>query len=191
MRRHLAFYDRRIDLVFLTHPQADHLGGHPLRHIPLRPLARAPYTEHKACSLTDGLCPSAAIAPAERTPLMLLPSSNRSPSPERTGRGGPRPGSGPPRGNLNALKHGRTSRQYQRLLHLVAGDPEARDILLRVARVQRRRRDQAQGDANRLLIAVAAQLRERAIDAAVARYENDQRIPPLPDTDPPPNGTFS
>jgi len=27
--RHLAFYDRRIDLVVLTHPQADHLGGLP------------------------------------------------------------------------------------------------------------------------------------------------------------------
>ena len=27
--RHLPFYDRRIDLVVLTHPQADHLGGLP------------------------------------------------------------------------------------------------------------------------------------------------------------------
>jgi len=104
-------------------------------------------------------------------------------------RGGPRPGSGPPLGNLNALKHGRTSRQYQRLLHLVAEDPEARHLLVRIARVQRRRRSQAQGDTNHLLIAVAAQLRERALDAAVARYENDQRIPPLPDTDPPPGAT--
>jgi hypothetical protein len=122
---------------------------------------------------------------------MLLPSNYRSRSAKPPGRGGPRPGAGPPIGHLNALKHGRTSRQYRRLLHLVADDPEARDILLRVARAQRRRRDQAQSDANRLLIAVAAQLRERAIDVAVARYENDQRIPPLPDTDPPPNATFS
>ncbi len=130
---------------------------------------------------------------------MSVPSSSQSESPKRRGRacpepgrrGGPRPGSGPPLGNLNALKHGRTSRQYQRLLHLVADDPEARDLVLRVARVQRRRRARAQSDANLLLLAVAAQLRERAIDAAVARYENDQRIPPLPNTDPPPNGTFS
>ncbi len=35
-------------------------------------------------------------------------------------RGGPRPNSGPPLGNLNALKHGRTSRQQQRLLQLIA-----------------------------------------------------------------------
>ena len=107
------------------------------------------------------------------------------PTPKPRGRGGPRPGSGPPLGNLNALKHGRTSRQYKRLLQLVAEDPEACHLLVRIARVQRRRRNQAQRDTNHLLIAVAAQLRERAIDTAVARYENDQRIPPLPDTDPP------
>ncbi len=40
-------------------------------------------------------------------------------------RGGPRPGSGPPKGNLNAYKHGRTSRQHRRLLQLIAEDPEA------------------------------------------------------------------
>ncbi len=46
------------------------------------------------------------------------------------GRGGPRPGSacpersrgGPPPGNLNAYKHGRTSRQHKRLLQLIARD---------------------------------------------------------------------
>jgi len=104
-------------------------------------------------------------------------------------RGGPRPNSGPPLGNLNAYKHGRTSRQHQRLLHLVAQDPEARHLLVRIARVQRRRRSQAQRDTNRLLITVAAQLRERAIDAALALYENNQRIPPLPDTHPPSGAT--
>ncbi len=102
-------------------------------------------------------------------------------------RGGPRPNSGPPVDNLNALTHGRNSRQYKRLLELVAGDPEARGLLVQIARVQRRRRKQAQGDTNRLLIAVVDQLRERALDSAAAQYENDQRIPPLPDTNPPPN----
>ncbi len=99
--------------------------------------------------------------------------------------GGPRPGSGPPPGNLNALKHGRTSRQQQRLLQLIADNPEARDLLTAIARVQRRRRKQAERDTNRLLIALASRLRERALDEAAARYENDRRIPPLPDTDPP------
>ncbi len=100
-------------------------------------------------------------------------------------RGGPRPNSGPPLGNLNALKHGRTSRQQQRLLQLLADNPEARDLLTAIARIQRRRRKQAQRDTNRLLIALASRLRERALDEAAARYENDRRIPPLPDTDPP------
>ncbi len=85
-------------------------------------------------------------------------------------RGGPRPNSGPPLGNLNALKHGRTSRQQQRLLQLLADNPEARDLLTAIARVQRRRRKQAERDTNRLLIALAARLRERALDEAAARY---------------------
>ena len=100
-------------------------------------------------------------------------------------RGGPRPNSGPPLGNLNALKHGRTSRQRQRLLQFLAGSPEARDLLTAIARVQRRRRKQAQHDTNSLLIALASRLRERALDEAAARYENDRRIPPPADTVPP------
>ena len=101
------------------------------------------------------------------------------------GRGGPRPGSGPPLCNLNALKHGRTSRQQQRLLQLIADSPEARDLLTAIARIQRRRRRQAERYADQLLRDLAARLRERALDDAAARYENDRRIPPLPDTDPP------
>ena len=100
-------------------------------------------------------------------------------------RGGPRPNSGPPLGNLNALKHGRTSRQQQRLLQLLADNPEARDLLTAIARVQRRRRRQAERNADQLLRDLAARLRERALDDAVIRYENDRRIPPLTDTDPP------
>ncbi len=101
------------------------------------------------------------------------------------GRGGPRPNSGPPLGNLNAYKHGRTSRQQQRLLQLLADNPEARDLLTAIARVQRRRRRQAERNADRLLRNLAARLRERALDEAAARYENDRRLPPLPDTDTP------
>ena len=103
-------------------------------------------------------------------------------------RGGTRPGSGPPPGNLNAYKHGRTSRQHRRLLHLIADDPDARELLLDIARAQRRRRLRAERHANRLLDAVAARLRERALDAAAALYENNRRIPPVVDTDPPPSG---
>jgi len=100
------------------------------------------------------------------------------------GRGGPRPNSGPPIGNLNAYKHGRTSRQQQRLLQLLSDSPQARDLLTAIARAQRRRRRQAERNADQLLRDIAARLRERALDEAVARYENDRRIPPLPDADP-------
>ncbi|MDP2674795.1 MAG: hypothetical protein Q8Q00_07800 [Dehalococcoidia bacterium] len=101
-------------------------------------------------------------------------------------RGGSRPNSGPPLGNLNAYKHGRTSRQQQRLLQLIAEDPEAGHLLRDIARIQRRRRQQAHRNAIRLLDAIAQRTRERALDAAAARYENDQRIPPLPNTAHPP-----
>ncbi len=105
------------------------------------------------------------------------------------GRGGPRPNSGPPPGNLNALKHGKTSRQQRRLLQLIADNPEARHLLTVIARVQRRRRKQAERDTNRFLIALASRLRERALDEAAARYENDRRIPPHPVTVHPPINT--
>lgn len=109
--------------------------------------------------------------------------------PEPGRRGGRRPGAGAKPGNLNALKHGRTSRQQQRLLQLIAQDPDARDLIIEIASAQRRRRLRAQREANRLLQAVTARLRERALDEAAARYENDQRIPPLTDTHPPSSRT--
>ncbi len=93
-------------------------------------------------------------------------------------RGGPRPGSGPPTGNLNAYKHGRTSRQHRRLLQLIAENPEAQRLLLDIARRNRRRREQAQREAVRLLDELAARVRERAFAEAVDTYENDHRIPP-------------
>ncbi len=47
-------------------------------------------------------------------------------------RGGPRPGAGAPRGNLNALKHGAYSRQFASLGAAVAASPAARQTLLRL-----------------------------------------------------------
>jgi hypothetical protein len=76
--------------------------------------------------------------------------------------------------------------QHQRLLALIAADPEAREVLMTIARRNRQRQRKAQREANRLLDAIARHLRERALDLAAARYENDQRIPPVADTDQPP-----
>ncbi len=97
-------------------------------------------------------------------------------------RGGPRPNSGPPPGNLNAYKHGRTSRLQARLLQLIAQDPEARELILTIARRQRQRRRQAEREANRILDTLHRALEDRALSLQTAQYEIDQRIPPLPDT---------
>lgn len=50
-------------------------------------------------------------------------------------KGGSRAGAGAPRGNLNALKHGRTSRQLQRFVATILKDPgQARLLKLLVQR---------------------------------------------------------
>ena len=48
--------------------------------------------------------------------------------------GGRRPGAGAPRGNLNALKHGRYSNQMTAFTHRFARDPELRRLLQTLAR---------------------------------------------------------
>jgi len=45
-------------------------------------------------------------------------------------RGGRRPGAGAPKGNLNALKHGRHSKQFAALGALVVTNPTVREALL-------------------------------------------------------------
>ena len=49
-------------------------------------------------------------------------------------RGGRRPGAGAPRGNLNALKHGRRSSQFAAIGAILSADPRIRDSLLALAR---------------------------------------------------------
>jgi hypothetical protein len=48
-------------------------------------------------------------------------------------RGGKRPGAGAPKGNLNAMKHGRYSKQFATIGALLAHDPTVRDALLKIA----------------------------------------------------------
>lgn len=72
-------------------------------------------------------------------------------------RGGKRPGAGAPRGNLNGFKHGRNSQQHQKLLQLIARDPE-------VVAMLRERAEHNQRRANRLRM--------------LALYELNQSIPP-------------
>ncbi len=49
-------------------------------------------------------------------------------------RGGRRPGAGAPKGNFNALKHGRRSAQFAELGAQLAGNPKTREAVLNFAR---------------------------------------------------------
>ena len=99
-------------------------------------------------------------------------------------RGGKRPGAGAPRGNLNAFKHGQNSKQYRRLLQIVAADPEARDLLTQLALRRRDLQKRHHRDANRLLDHIANAMLDHARNEATALYERNQTIPPPPDTNP-------
>ncbi len=79
-------------------------------------------------------------------------SENLRSSAAKKGRGGPRPGSGPPKGNLNALKHGRFSTRHKRLLEALLVVPEARDTLISIAKLNRRRQRKAEVEAAYLLM---------------------------------------
>jgi predicted oxidoreductase len=97
-------------------------------------------------------------------------------------RGGPRPNSGAPKGNLNALKHGRSSVHYRRLMQAIVANPEARGALLAVAKRQRRVQARARKEAEELF----RKIEELAAIAAARRYELNRRIPPVSDTNTPP-----
>jgi hypothetical protein len=74
-------------------------------------------------------------------------------------------------GNLNAYKHGKTSRQHARLAEIIVADPEAlalaREILSGESQRQARRIEQAK----RLLDTLFAKAQERAADRAAQDYE--------------------
>ena len=85
-------------------------------------------------------------------------------------RGGKRPGSGAPEGNLNALKHGLRSQQVRALALALAQIPVFRTYLQRLAR--RRQREAAAA------VAVAAWLRH--LDALHAPGARGPLPPPPP-----------
>ncbi len=79
-------------------------------------------------------------------------SENQCPSVAKKKRGGPRPGSGPPKGNLNALKHGRYSRRHKIILEAILEVPEAREALIGVMKRNRQRHKQAELEAAYILM---------------------------------------
>ena len=93
--------------------------------------------------------------------------------PEPSRRGGKRPGAGAPRGNLNALKHGRHSNQLQQLAVTLALLPAVRDTFIKVARRQHRQRRTAAKAGHHLLTqllrACLAGLQDNQPDCPVAQ----------------------
>src|SRR5712691_2370621 len=88
------------------------------------------------------------------TPVSFDPSpGSRDPDapPPKKGRGGPRPGSGAPKGNLNALKHGRTSKRQQLLIENLVQFPEVRETLIAMAARNRKRKKRAEQETADLL----------------------------------------
>ena len=83
---------------------------------------------------------------------------------------------------MNALKHGRTSAAYRRLVEIISQDPEGLRLLrcLAAAQDERQRRNRRQAD--RLLHRVLERFEQQALDRANEAYENNRRIPGIPDT---------
>lgn len=87
-----------------------------------------------------------------------MPEDARPDPKPKSKRGGPRPGSGAPKGNLNALKHGMRSKQFAAIGKLMAESPEVRYMLLKLA--------EREGKKHRKAELVAASLFARLIEYA-------------------------
>ncbi len=83
---------------------------------------------------------------------------------------------------MNALKHGRTSAAYKRLIEIISADPEGLRILHHLAAAQDERRRRNRRQADRLLQQVLERYEQQAMERANEAYENNRRIPGLPDT---------
>ncbi len=90
--------------------------------------------------------------------------------------GGPRPGAGAPRGNLNALRHGRNSRYHQQLLQLLAQIPQVRDTLIEIAKRRRRQQKQVESGAAALLAELLRRVGEIVLNPHNNQLENNQEL---------------
>jgi hypothetical protein len=79
-------------------------------------------------------------------------------------RGGKRPGAGAPKGNLNALKHGRRSRQFAELGAALVKSPAAREALLNLARRQQAKETDADEVAGHILSQIVTRGLKRGKD---------------------------
>lgn len=79
-------------------------------------------------------------------------------------RGGPRPGAGAPRGNLNALKHGRTSCQLKRASRVLATLPRPSEAPVGIEPRLSQRKRAARMVAAHLLVSILERVPSRLED---------------------------
>jgi Na+/H+ antiporter NhaA len=84
-------------------------------------------------------------------------------------RGGPQPGAGAPRGNLNALKSGRYSAQLKAALHAMLTRDDIRPILIAI--FQKRRRERIRYQA--LILATAKIIHNAELTPIIVRKLNE------------------
>ena len=80
-------------------------------------------------------------------------------------RGGKRPGAGAPRGNLNALKSGKRSKQVKAVIIALMAVPETRNVLLQFNRMEHNRMDLLQEALNHYARLLQLPSRQRSINA--------------------------
>lgn len=97
-------------------------------------------------------------------------------APKRHGWGGRRRGAGAPKGNLNAMRHGRHSRYHKQLADLLAEIPEIRESLIALAKRQRRQQRRAQAGAAALIAALFQRVGEAVLNPQDNHLENDQEF---------------
>lgn len=90
--------------------------------------------------------------------------------------GGARPGAGAPKGNLNALRHGRNSRYQRQLVQLLAQIPQARDALIQIAKRRRRQQKQVETGAALLLAELLRRVGEIVLNPEDNRLENNREL---------------
>lgn len=90
--------------------------------------------------------------------------------------GGRRPGAGAPRGNLNALKHGRNSSYQQRLLAALVTVPEIAEALAVLAARRRKQQRKAEAGAAALLSDLLRRTGEVVLAPEDNQPQNNQEL---------------
>jgi len=88
----------------------------------------------------------------------------RGSSPPKGAWGGRRPGAGAPKGNLNALKHGRYSRYQQAFIEALMQVPEARDLMIAISKRQRAQTRRAEQGGAALMSELLRKVGEAVLD---------------------------